>query len=59
VSEDLVYLNTETAQLLVDERLHQATRRHAADRMRDPHRWRRRVGAGLISLGRSLADDRS
>ena len=52
-----MYLNTETAQLFVDERLRQAERDHAANRSREPHRWRHRVGHGLILLGHALTED--
>jgi hypothetical protein len=53
-----MYLNTETAQLLVDERLRQAERDHLVNHAREPHRWRHRVGHGLILLGRAMAEER-
>ena len=48
-----MYLNTETAKFVVNERLS----RQVSNSGRGPHRWRNRVGAGLISLGRALSDE--
>jgi hypothetical protein len=53
-----MYLNIETAQLFVDERLRQTERDHLAHQVRQPHRWRHRVGNGLILLGHALTKER-
>lgn len=51
------YLTLMTARVLQDERLHEAELRRQAAAMRTPHRWRRRVGTGLIHLGSTLAEE--
>jgi hypothetical protein len=51
------YLNTAVAHILVAERLHDAEQRRLVAATREPHLWRHRVGAGLIALGRTLADE--
>lgn len=51
------YLTLMTARVLQDERLHDAELRRQAATIRTPHRWRRRVGTGLIHLGSALADE--
>jgi hypothetical protein len=51
------YLTLMTARVLQDERLHEAELHRQAATMRTPHRWRRRVGTGLIHLGSTLAEE--
>jgi hypothetical protein len=51
------YLTLMTARVLQDERLREAELRRQTAVERAPHRWRRRVGTGLINVGRALADE--
>ena len=51
------YLTLMTARALQDERLREAELRRLGAPARTPHQWRRRVGTGLIHLGRALADE--
>jgi hypothetical protein len=51
------YLTLMTARALQDERLREAQLHHRTAAERAPHRWRRRVGTGLITVGRALADE--
>jgi hypothetical protein len=51
------YLNADVARILVEEKLHEAEQHRLAAATREPHLWRHRVGAGLISLGRTLAEE--
>jgi hypothetical protein len=51
------YLTLMTARVLQDERLHEAELHRQAGTTRTPHRWRRRVGTGLMHLGSALAEE--
>jgi hypothetical protein len=51
------YLTVMTARVLQEERLREAEQRHRSATVRAPHRWRRRVGTGLIHLGSALAEE--
>ena len=51
------YLTLMTARALQEERLREAAYAHQAHRVRTPHQWRHRVGAGLIHLGQALAEE--
>ena len=51
------YLSLMTARALQDERLREAELYRRAAGVRAPHQWRRRVGTGLIHLGRALAEE--
>ena len=51
------YLTLMTARTLQDERLHNAELHRQGAAMRTPHRWRRRVGTGLMHLGSTLAEE--
>jgi hypothetical protein len=51
------YLILMTARTLQDERLREAERYRLSALARTPHQWRRRVGTGLIHLGRALAEE--
>jgi hypothetical protein len=51
------YLTLMTARVLQDERLHEAELYRQGASVHAPHRWRRRVGAGLILVGRALAEE--
>jgi hypothetical protein len=51
------YLTLMTARALQDERLREAELRRLGTPERVPHQWRHRVGAGLIRVGRALAEE--
>jgi hypothetical protein len=51
------YLTLMTARVLQDERLREAELHHQAAVERAPHRWRHRIGTGLINAGHALADE--
>jgi hypothetical protein len=51
------YLSLMTARMLQDERLREAELYRRSASVRTPHQWRRRVGNGLIHLGRVLAEE--
>ena len=51
------YLSMMTARALQEERLREAEEYRRATIVRAPHQWRRRVGTGLIHLGRALAEE--
>jgi hypothetical protein len=51
------YLTLMTARVLQEERLHEAELHRQAAAVRMPHRWRRRLGTGLIRMGSALADE--
>jgi hypothetical protein len=51
------YLSLMTARLLQEERLREAELYRQTAIERAPHRWRRRVGTGLINVGRALAEE--
>lgn len=51
------YLSLMTARVLQDERIREAEQYRRAAAAYEPHRWRRRVGTGLIHLGRTLAEE--
>ena len=51
------YLTSTTAELRREELLREAAHERLATSLRDRHPWRRRVGQGLIHVGRLLADE--
>jgi hypothetical protein len=51
------YLSLMTARMLQEERLREAEEYRRTAAFNEPHRWRRRVGTGLIHLGRALAEE--
>jgi hypothetical protein len=51
------YLTLMTARMLQEERLREAELYRQTARAGEPHRWRRRVGTGLIRVGRVLAEE--
>ena len=51
------YLSLMTARVLQEERLREAEQYRRGTMVRTPHQWRRRVGTGLIHLGRALAEE--
>ena len=51
------YLSLMTARALQDERLREAELHRLPATKPAPHRWRRRVGTGLINVGRALAEE--
>ena len=51
------YLSLMTARALQDERIREAEQYRLAAAVRAPHQWRRRLGTGLIHLGRVLAEE--
>jgi hypothetical protein len=51
------YLSLMAARMLQEERLREAEQYRRAAAVRAPHQLRRRVGTGLIHLGRVLAEE--
>jgi hypothetical protein len=53
------YLILMTARTMQEERLREAEQYRQYAQVRTPHRWRRRVGTGLIHVGRALAEEQA
>jgi hypothetical protein len=51
------YLDGATARALQEERMREAEHQRLVASLREPHHWRKRVGATLIHLGRVLAEE--
>ncbi len=50
-------MNIDNAHVLQEQRLREAEHQRLVASLREPHHWRRRVGASLIHLGRVLAEE--